>query len=430
MTRHPFLAFFAQVGAVIGAAASVMAQPAAPVASAQAEVAPLDAVVVAPFANVSQDVADAWLGYGIAESVAVDLEARGGFEVVSRDRVQEAMEAGRDGLLRDESQALALGRELDTQWVITGGYQRLGSQLRITARLIDTRTGGAVRALKIDGPIEEIFDLQDRIARELVGAEDGSEAHTSPSARMRPSRSPNVRSREVTGALVLPQVGAVNATGTGAALPAGEPQPPPAAVVEATGLLAGRPNVSAVRTDQTPNIDGNLDDAVWQRAVRITEFVQQSPLDGAPATEATEVYLAYDDTHLYVGMYAHYSDLSIMRASRVDRDRATFGDDYISVYFDTFLDQKRAYVFSLNGYGVQNDSLLEPRSGGGSSSRGRRGGFSGGGRGSFTGLRGGEQSWDALFESGGTLVEDGWTARVRGFPPRRNPRVGSTSSMG
>ena len=171
MTRRPFFAIFCQVGAVVGVAVSVRAQPAAPVALAQVEAAQLDAVAVTPFANVSQDAADAWMGYGIAESVAVDLAARGGFEVVSGDRVQDVLKAGYDGLVRDEFQALAIGRELDTQWVITGGYQRLGGQLRITARLLETRTGEAVRAVKIDGPFEEIFELQDRIARELVDAE-------------------------------------------------------------------------------------------------------------------------------------------------------------------------------------------------------------------------------------------------------------------
>ncbi len=179
------------------------------------------------------------------------------------------------------------------------------------------------------------------------------------------------------------------------------------------GILAGRPSVTAVRTAQPPQIDGNLDDAIWQRATRITEFVQQSPLEGEPATEDTEVYLAYDDTHLYFGVYAHYSEPSMMRANRVDRDQAFFGDDIISVYFDPFLDQQRAYVFSVNGYGVQNDSILEARFGSGSSGRSSRGGgFSMGGRSSFTGVRWGDRSWDALYETGGTVVDDGWTAEM------------------
>ena len=106
--------------------------------------------------------------------------------------------------------------------------------------------------------------------------------------------------------------------------------------------------------------------------------MQQRPLDGAPATEATEVYIAYDSTNIYLGFYANYSDPSIVRANRTDRDRA-FVDDMFTVYFDTFLDQQRAYVFTVNGYGVQGDSILNSRGfGGGGFGRGG-GGPPGGG---------------------------------------------------
>ncbi len=198
----------------------------------------------------------------------------------------------------------------------------------------------------------------------------------------------------------------------------------------ALGILAGRPSVTAVRAGQPPQIDGNLDDAIWQRATRITEFVQQSPLEGQPATEDTEVYVAYDDTHIYFGLYAHYSEPSMMRANRVDRDQAFFGDDLISVYFDPFLDQQRAYVFSVNGYGVQNDSILEARFGSSSGRSSRGGGFSMGGRSSFTGVRWGDRSWDALYETGGTVVDDGWTAEMAipfkslRYPSRQTHRWG------
>ena len=166
------------------------------------------------------------------------------------------------------------------------------------------------------------------------------------------------------------------------------------------GILTGRPTVTAVRTDTPPIVDGRLDDAVWRRAARITDFVQRQPVDGAPATEDTEVYVAYDSANIYLGFHAHYSDPGIMRANRTDRDRAGFSDDLFVVYFDTFLDQQRAYVFSVNGHGVQGDSILG-------------GGFGGGGRGGFGGGAPiGDSSWNALFSSGGAIVEDGFTAEL------------------
>ena len=117
------------------------------------------------------------------------------------------------------------------------------------------------------------------------------------------------------------------------------------------GILAGRPTVQPTRIARPPDIDGGLDDDVWKTAAVITDFVQQAPLDGPAATEATEVYLAYDSQNLYLGFRLHYSDPGLIRANRVDRDQAD-QDDLISIYIDPFLDQQRAYVFDVNGYGV------------------------------------------------------------------------------
>ncbi|MEQ1857364.1 MAG: hypothetical protein ABL963_12965, partial [Longimicrobiales bacterium] len=121
---------------------------------------------------------------------------------------------------------------------------------------------------------------------------------------------------------------------------------------ESFGLRPGRPRVAPTRTDAPPRIDGLLDDPIWRNAARLTDFTQQQPLDGAPASEATEVWVAYDRDHLYFGFHAHYQDPSIMRANRVDRDRA-MADDLLTIYLDTFLDQQRGYDFDINAYNVQ-----------------------------------------------------------------------------
>ncbi len=158
------------------------------------------------------------------------------------------------------------------------------------------------------------------------------------------------------------------------------------------GMVPGRPTVWPTRTDTPPVIDGRLDDEMWRSAALITEFVQQAPLDGAPATEKTEVYVAYDSRNIYFAFYAHYEDPSIMRANRVDRDQAPM-DDLMTVYFDTFMDQQRGYDFDVNGYGVQGDGII---------SAGGRGGP----------IPRADRSWDALFDSGGQIVEDGFTAEM------------------
>ena len=170
-----------------------------------------------------------------------------------------------------------------------------------------------------------------------------------------------------------------------------------------------------------------MDDAVWQTAARITEFVQQRPLDGAPASEQTEVYVAYDNTNLYFGVHAHYSDTGLVRANRVDRDQTTL-DDRITFYLDPFLDQQRAFLFSINGYGVQGDAIVSARDRGAGGGRGRRRGRRGGGGpggGPTAVAPTGDPAWDALFSSAGTLVEDGWTAEMAiPFKSLRYPQKG------
>jgi len=139
---------------------------------------------------------------------------------------------------------------------------------------------------------------------------------------------------------------------------------------------------------------------VWRTAAHITDFTQQSPLDGAPATEDTDVYIAYDAEYIYFGFHAHYEDPSIMRANLGERDRA-FSDDLMTVYFDTFLDQQRGYDFDVNGYGVQGDGIV---------SAARRIGRGRGG--AAMAIPPADRSWDALFETGAQIVEDGYTAEM------------------
>ena len=416
--------------------------------SAPAGVLATAIVAVEPFVNISRNPADAWLGVGIAGTVAADLDALG-FAVV------EASDA-------------AAGR--DVRWVVTGGYQRLGERLRLTARLTEAAGGAVVTSVRLDAALDEVFALQDRIVAELTAGVDWNAGTAQPTPRGQaalpagtgaPVRAGDPGRRVPTAppgfleGIITPQA---SGDGPGVA-PAGEPGPlapapeeraeaplpaaagrnappgvmggPAAGFVPAAGILAGRPSVEPVRTSDPPSIDGRLDDAVWGRAARITEFVQQQPLDGEPATEETDLYIAYDTQNLYFGVHVHYSDPVLIRANWSDRDQ-TFSDDTITLYFDPFLDQQRAYVFSVNGYGVQSDGILDssapaggmggggrrssgggrPGGGGGSGGGGRRGGMSASLAAALGGAPAGDTSWDALFESSGTLVGDGWTAEM------------------
>ena len=192
---------------------------------------------------------------------------------------------------------------------------------------------------------------------------------------------------------------------TGQASPAPRGTPPAREAAQA-GYRIVRPVVRPPRLPQPPVIDGRLDDAVWADAAHITELVQRRPLDGVPASEASDIYLGYDSDHLYVGLHAHYSNPDMLRANRRDRDES-IEDDLFLIYFDPFLDRQRAYVFTVNGYGVQGDAIL-------------RAGAIGGGR---FGVPRGDASWDVLFDTAAEIVADGFVAEMAiPFKSLRYPR--------
>ena len=419
------------------------AQSAAPTAAAAT---PAESVIVVPFTNISGAAADDWIGAGIVETLRVDLQALG--MSVLQTGAESGTATPRVGGVDVGDAAADWAERLGARWVVAGGYQRLSGQLRITARLVDVGSGVALHTVKVDGAIDDIFALQDRLFAELMAGLGAAAVDTR--AARRPEGRARTSSPAATDARSLPRDGSGSAPqpadGVSGGIVVGESAPPPTSsgrrrpaaaprtggrpsgfgIASEAGILTGRPRVSAIRASVPPRVDGRLDDAIWQDATRITEFVQQQPRDGAPASEQTEVYIAYDSSNLYVGVYAHYSDPVHIRANRSDRDR-TFADDTVSVFFDTFLDQQRAYVFSVNGYGVQGDSILDSRSGsmgGGGGGGGGPGRGGGGGMGAIAGGFGamlamstggtprGDSTWDALFDSGGTLVDDGWTAEM------------------
>jgi TolB-like protein len=126
-------------------------------------------VAVMTFANITGEPADEWIGLGVAETVSSDLTAVRGLSVIGRTQVFEAIrEIGRGATLApDERLAITVGRQVGAGWVVVGGYQRLGPMLRITAQVVDVTTGTLVRTVKVDGRVDQIFELQDRIVLEL-----------------------------------------------------------------------------------------------------------------------------------------------------------------------------------------------------------------------------------------------------------------------
>ena len=129
-------------------------------------------VAVIPFINITGEPADDWIGAGIAETVTADLKSISGLTVIGRERVFDAIRrlgssaAGEldDRVWRD------VGRQLSATWLVSGGYQRLGEVIRITARGVEVETGTVIRSVKIDGAnLRRGFDGLAAATRSVIG---------------------------------------------------------------------------------------------------------------------------------------------------------------------------------------------------------------------------------------------------------------------
>jgi TolB-like protein len=63
-----------------------------------------------------------------------------------------------------------VGRELGVRYVLEGSIRKSGNRLRITGQLIDAATGAHLWADRFDGALEDVFDLQDQVTINVVGA--------------------------------------------------------------------------------------------------------------------------------------------------------------------------------------------------------------------------------------------------------------------
>ncbi|HVS82966.1 MAG TPA: DUF5916 domain-containing protein [Pyrinomonadaceae bacterium] len=116
--------------------------------------------------------------------------------------------------------------------------------------------------------------------------------------------------------------------------------------------------IQAVRVTDVIKIDGLLDEAAWSLAQPATDFLQQQPTEGAPASERTEVRVLFDEKNIYFGIRAFDSDAAHINARELVRDADFSNDDTISIVLDTYHDRRNAFRFIVNPLGTQQDALI------------------------------------------------------------------------
>ncbi len=124
-------------------------------------------IAILDFQNLSASPGLEWLGSGIAETVTSDLRRVAGLTVLSRQATTQAM-AGLPTTGGEDIDPLALGRQLQARWVVSGAFQAAGGRIRITPQYFDVTAGSVALASKVDGAIDDIFTLQDQIVAELL----------------------------------------------------------------------------------------------------------------------------------------------------------------------------------------------------------------------------------------------------------------------
>src|SRR5258708_1610968 len=135
------------------------------------------------------------------------------------------------------------------------------------------------------------------------------------------------------------------------------------------------------RVHRAPQLEDFLENHPREAELTVTDFRQNTPGDGTPATESTTAYLSYDDKNFYAVFVCH-DEAGEVRAHLSKRE-ASDQDDGVGILLHTFRDFHRAYFFYSNPLGVQTDAI-------------------------YTEGQGYDFSFDTLWDNAGRVTADGY----------------------
>ncbi len=150
------------------------------------------------------------------------------------------------------------------------------------------------------------------------------------------------------------------------------------------------PKVFIKKSSDRIHLDGALTERTWIEVSPATNFTQIFPVDSVNAQGATEVYMAFDDHHLYVGVKC-YSKSNAFITPSLRRDYDFFGNDNFTLLLDTYNDKNSALAFGINPFGVRREATI--------ANGGQKGG-------DF------DESWDNKWDGNATIYEDHWIAEL------------------
>jgi len=132
--------------------------------ASEAVIAADKSIAVLPFTNMSTDPDNEYFSDGLTEELIADLAGIKALSVISRTSAM---------LFKGTDKDLpTIGRELGVRYVLEGSVRKAGSSLRITAQLVDAENDTPLWSEKYSGSLEEVFEVQERVSREIVRALD------------------------------------------------------------------------------------------------------------------------------------------------------------------------------------------------------------------------------------------------------------------
>jgi adenylate cyclase len=160
--RLSFLAAAALVALVAGIGAWLHLRPGETAAVAHMALPLPDkpSIAVLPFDNLSADPEQGYFVDGMTEDLITDLSKLSGIFVIARN----------SSWTYKGKQPQKVAEDLGVRYVLEGSVQRHGDQVRINAQLIDAIGGQHLWAERYDGTMSDVFGLQDRVIRQIVGS--------------------------------------------------------------------------------------------------------------------------------------------------------------------------------------------------------------------------------------------------------------------
>ena len=152
-------------------------------------------------------------------------------------------------------------------------------------------------------------------------------------------------------------------------------------------LAQSLPNYDIPRVNTVPRIDGQIDREEWRLATRIPVNIETNPNNNVPAEVEAEALLMEDGEVLYVAFIALDPEPDQIRAFYRDRD-TLWNDDWVGIILDTFNDERRAFEFFSNPFGVQADAIKDDVN------------------------DDEDESWNAIWDSAGQVNESGYVVEM------------------